>query len=194
MEPAPFGHTAEVGFSGRAIGGRREARVSAAAALARRGEQTRARRRQVAEDLTALAIADDRADGNAQHEIVPVRTVAIGALAVRATPGLVVALVVVVEQRVQRGIGLEPDTPAGASVTAVRPSAGYVLLAAEADTAGPPVAALHEDIDLIDEIHLVGGAPAPGMMSSIEGRHGFAAAPRTLGGLGGARSPPSNWS
>src|SRR5262249_1567202 len=75
----------------------------------------------------------------------------IAALAVLPTLSLIVALIVVVEQRGQRGIGLEEHRAAVTTVAAVGPAARDELFSAERDAARAPVAALDEDVDLIDE-------------------------------------------
>ena len=108
--------------------------------------------------------------GTRRIEVLAAGAVAVGALAVRAALGVVVALVVVVEERGQGGIGLEPDAAAVAAVAAVGTAARHVLLAAEADAAGAPVAALDEDLDLVDEHACTAGRGPPA------GRSGSAAA------------------
>src|SRR5207249_3851659 len=57
-----------------------------------------------------------------------------------------------------RGSGLEPDAAAVTPVAAIGTSIGDELLAAEADATGTAVAALDEDIDLVDE-HAVHRGP-----------------------------------
>ena len=64
----------------------------------------------------------------------------------------------------RRAHGSTTSTVVPTTVTTVRPTAGNVFLAAEADTAGPPVATLDEDIDLVDEhaVHRGPGGPPEG--------------------------------
>jgi hypothetical protein len=85
---------------------------------------------------------------------------------VLAALGLVVPLVVEVEQRVQGRIGLEPDAAAVAPVAAVGSAPGHVLLAPEADAARAPVTSLDEDVDLVDE-HGRGGSEGTGAGPAI---------------------------
>ena len=91
----------------------------------------------------------------------------VAALAVLAALGVVVALVVEVEQRGQLGIRLQIDRAAGAAVTPVGAAARHELLASEADAAGAAVTALDKDVDLIDEGHgcepLDGRGRSPGL-------------------------------
>ena len=65
--------------------------------------------------------------------------------------GVVVALVVEVEQRGQRGIGLEEHGAAVPAVAAVGTAARHEFLAAKADAPGAAVTTLDEDVDLVDE-------------------------------------------
>src|SRR5438093_791720 len=115
------------------------------------GRPRSARRGQVPEVLAGVAVGDDGTEGDLEDEIITARAVTVRALTVPAALGVVVALVVIVEERRQRGIGLEPDAPAVAAVTAVGATARDVFLAAEADAAGAPIAALDENVDLVDE-------------------------------------------
>jgi hypothetical protein len=62
-----------------------------------------------------------------------------------------VALVVEVEEGGDRGVRFEDHTAAVPSVAAVGTAAGDVLLTPEADAPGAPIAALDENIDLVDE-------------------------------------------
>ena len=164
VEPALGAGAAEVGAARRLVRGGREAGVAAAAGRSAHGPQALAGLGEVAEALAAVALGDDGAERHVEHEVLAARPVAIGALAVLAALGVVVALVVVIEERGQRGVGLEPDAGARAAVPPVGSAAGHVLLAAEADAAGAPVAPLDEDVDLVDE-HVArgpGGRPPGG--------------------------------
>src|SRR5262245_32867085 len=114
--------------------------------------------------LAGVAIGDDGAEGHFQDHVVAAGAVTVRALPVGAALGVVVALVVVIEQRGQRGIGLEPDAAAVTAVAAVGAAIGNEFLAAEAHAAGAPVAALDEHIDLVDEhtVHRGSGDPPEG--------------------------------
>jgi hypothetical protein len=151
VEPPPLGDPAEIGLARGAIGGRREAGIAPPAGDASHGEDPRSRRGEIAEDLAGVPVRHDRPHGHAKDEIVAAGAVAVRALAVLAARGLVVALIVVVEQRVQGRIGLEPEAPAVAAVAAVGAAAGHVLLTPKADAASSAVTALDEDVDLIDK-------------------------------------------
>src|SRR2546429_48183 len=141
----------EVSAPRRPVGRGREACVAPPTPRTADGEDPLAGRGQVPEALAGVAVGDDGAEGDPEDEITAARAVTVRPLAVLAALGVVVALVVVVEERGQRGIGFEPDAAAVAAVAAVGAAAGNVLLTAEADTAGAPIAALDENIDLVDE-------------------------------------------
>src|SRR5205823_10210840 len=150
-EPPLVARPPEVGAARRPVGRGREARVAPAPAGAADREDPLARRCQVPEVLAGVAVGDDGTEGDLEDEIITARAVTVRALTVPAALGVVVTLVVIVEERRQRGIGLEPDAPAVAAVTAVGATARDVFLAAEADAAGAPIAALDENIGLVDE-------------------------------------------
>src|SRR5262249_23093762 len=133
------------------IGRRGKTRVTAATPRAGHRLHALAARGQIPQELAAVAIAHHRAQRDADDEILTTLAVTVAALAVGAALGVVGALVAEIEQRGQRGIGLENDRAAVASVTTIRPSARHVCLAPEADTAGTAVAAFDEDVDLVDE-------------------------------------------
>ena len=115
------------------------------------GEHALARRREVADQLARVALRHDGAHGNAEHEILAAGAGAVAALAVLTAFGLVVTLVVIVEERGERRIGLEEDRATVTAVAAVGTAARDELLAPEGDAAGAPIAALDEDVDLVDE-------------------------------------------
>src|SRR2546427_751620 len=98
-----------------------------------------------------VSVVNDGSKRDLEDEIITARAVTVRSLTVLAALGVVVAPVVIVEERRQRGIGFEPDAPAVAAISAVGTAARDVLLAAEADAAGAPIAALDENIDLVDE-------------------------------------------
>jgi hypothetical protein len=75
----------------------------------------------------------------------------VGALPMLAALGGIVSLVVKIEEGGDGGIRLQDHAAAVPSVTTVGTAAGNELLAPEADTAGPPVATLDEDVDLVNE-------------------------------------------
>ena len=63
-----------------------------------------------------VELADDRAHGDAQHEVGAVATVATRALSVRAALGAEVVLVAVVDERRELRVGLDDDAAAAAAV------------------------------------------------------------------------------
>src|SRR5439155_20707351 len=93
-----------------------------------------------------------------QGQIVPTSSVTVGTLAMGAARGVVVPAIVKVEERRQRGGGLEPDAATVTPVAAVGTSIADELLAAGADAAGHTGASLDEDSDLVDE-HAVHRGP-----------------------------------
>ena len=151
MEPAFGPGSTEVRAAGRLVGGGGEARVAPAAPRSANREHALAPNRQVAEVLASVAVGDDGAERHLQNHVLAAGAVTVRALAVGAALGVVVPFVVVVEESRQSGIGLEPDAPAITAVATVGTAVGDILLPAEADAAGAPVAALDEDIDLVDE-------------------------------------------
>src|SRR6267378_6336537 len=161
MEP-PLGSGApQIGAAGRLVGGGGEARVAPPAVRAANRHHALTLGRQVAEMLAGVAIGDDGAEGDLQDRVATAGAVTVRALPVGAALGVVVALVVVIEQRRQRGIGLEPDGAAVSAVSPVGAAVGDELLAPEAHAPGAPVAALDEHIDLVDEhaVHRGPGGP-----------------------------------
>jgi hypothetical protein len=106
VQPALGAGTAEVGAARRLIGGRREARVAAAAARAANGHHALAGRGEIAEELAGVTIAGHRAERHAHDQIAAAGASTVAALTVLAALGVVVALVTEVEQRGEGGIGL----------------------------------------------------------------------------------------
>ena len=159
-EPSAGSRSTEVGAPRGAIGRRGEARVAPATSRPRLDEHALAWMDEVAEDLAAVPIVDHRAQRHAEEQVPARGPVAIGPLAMLATGGVIVAPVVVVEQRAQSGIGLHPHAAAVSAVAAVRTAVRHVLLTPETDAARAPVAALDEDLDLVDEHRGPGGTPA----------------------------------
>src|SRR5262245_21834644 len=118
MEPALGSGPPQVGAAGRLVGGGGEARVAPPADRAANRQGTLACCRQIAEMLAGVAVGDHGAEGNFQDGVATAGAVTVRALPVGTALGVIVALIVVIEQRGQRGIGLEPDAPAVAAVAA----------------------------------------------------------------------------
>src|SRR5215813_4851396 len=171
MEPALRTGPAEIGAPRRLVGRGREARVATPAPRAADREHALARCRQVAERLAGVAVGDDGPQRHLQDQVLAAGAVTVGTLTVGPALGVVVPAVVKVEERAQLRRGLEPDAAAVTPVAAVGPAVGDVLLAAEADAAGTSVAALDEDIDLVDEHAVVtAGRGGPGEVTPDRSR------------------------
>src|SRR5207245_1022804 len=152
----------EVSAPRRPVGRGREACVAPPTPRTADGEDPLAGRGQVPEALAGVAVGDDGAEGDPEDEITAARAVTVRPLAVLAALGVVVALVVVVEERGERGIGFEPDAAAVAAVAAVgaEPHVGTRLeprapLAYEDGSAGHELSA-----EPLDAEHLRIGVPA----------------------------------
>src|SRR5262249_10288383 len=135
----------------RAIGRADEARVAAATAGAAGHEHALGWLGQVAEPLPRVAVGHHGAERDPEDRVVSGGAVLVGPLAMLATLGRVVPLIVKVEEGSDGGIRLEDDASPVASVSTVGAAAGNELLSAEADAARTPVTALDEDVDLVDE-------------------------------------------
>src|SRR5207247_429124 len=114
-------------------------------------EQLLARHGQVAERLPAPALRHHGAEGYAEHGVGAAPPMLVGALAVLAALRGVMALVVIVEESGDGGVGFQDHAAAVASVTAVGAPTGDELLPAEAHASGASVTALDEDVDLVNE-------------------------------------------
>src|SRR4030095_10475892 len=151
MEPALRSGAPQVGAAGRLVGGGGEARVAPPAVRAANRDHALTLDRQVAEMLAGVAIGDDGAEGNFQDRVTSAGAVTVRALPVGAALGVVVTLVVLIEQGRHRGIGLEPDGAAVSAVSPVGAAVGDEFLATEAHAAGAPVAPLDEHNDLANQ-------------------------------------------
>src|SRR5439155_18435620 len=109
---------AEVGAARGTVGRGGEPGVAAPAARAGDRQHALARHREVADERARVAVGDHGADRNAQDQVLPRGAVAVRALAVRAPLGVVVALVVEIQEGSLRGIRLEPEALAVATVAA----------------------------------------------------------------------------
>src|SRR5207249_5727297 len=122
----------------RAVGGRREARIPPAPTGARLDEDPLARAGEIAQRLVTFAVGHDRTDRHAEGQVVATGAMAVRALAVLAALRLVMALVVIVEEGGQRGIGFEPDTAAVTTVAAVGPPYGTYFSRRKLTQPAPP--------------------------------------------------------
>src|SRR5262249_48905273 len=143
--------SAEVGATGRAVGRAGEASVASPAPRSPRHQHALAVTGEISQPLASIALEHHGAEGNAKHSVGSAPAVLVGALTVLAAFGRVVTLIVKVEQRGDGVIGFKEDVAAVTPVTPVRPAPRDELLAPEAYAPGPSVAALDEDIDLVNE-------------------------------------------
>src|SRR5262249_9444086 len=136
-QPAAVPGTSQIRLARRAVGGRPEARIPTAPTGARLDEDPLARAGEIAERLVAFAVGHERTDRHAEGQVVATSAMAVRALAVLTPLRLVMALVVIVEEGGQRGIGFEPDTAAVTTVAAVGTTVRDVFFTA-ASSASPP--------------------------------------------------------
>src|SRR6266851_2056419 len=151
--PALLAGPAGIGAAGRAVGRALVMRVAEAAIAAAQQHMARVGRDEVEQHLVVLLVEDLRADGNAQHHRRSARAAAVGAHAVMALLGAEMLLVAVVDEGVEIGHRLDDDVAAAAAVAAIGAAELDEFLAPEAARAGTAVAALHEDLGLVEEFH-----------------------------------------
>src|SRR5262249_10584626 len=152
-DPAFLAGGARLELARRAVGGRGERLVAAAAAPAGGDGDLLAGAGEVAEDVAAVAVADDGARRDGDDEVLGVLAVAVVAPAAAAGGGAPVLAVDDLGEAVGAGDGADDDVAAVAAVAAVGPAAGDVLLAAEAAATGAAVAGLDVEGESIDEGH-----------------------------------------
>ena len=90
---------------------------------------------EVAQDVAAVAVVDDRAGRHGDDEVFGLAAVAVARLALAAGVGAPVLAVDDVGEAVAAGDGADDHVAAVAAVAAVRPALGDVLLAPEATAA-----------------------------------------------------------
>src|SRR4029077_9528307 len=132
MDPALGPRPAQIRPPRSLVGRRGKARVAAPAARATHDQQPLPPHGEIAERLVRVAVPHHGAEWHPHDEILAAGAVAIAALAVYTALGVVVALVAKVEERAERGIGLEKHRAAVAPVAAIGSAAGHVGLAPEA--------------------------------------------------------------
>jgi hypothetical protein len=151
MHPALGPRTSKIGAAGRPVGGAHEARIAPPAACAAGHDNALARCGQIPQPFTRVTVGHHGAERHAQDGVIAGGAVLVGALAVLAALRRVVALVVEIEQGGDGGIRFEEDAAPVTAVASVGAAARHELLTPEADAARTPVAALDEDVDLVDE-------------------------------------------
>src|SRR5919197_1308250 len=132
---------------------RREAAVAAPARAALREKRARARGG-AGDDETALLLEDLRPDRDAQLDVLPVGAVLLPAASGRAVAGLEPLLAREAGEVAPVGIGDDGHVAAAASVAAVGPALGHVLLPAEAQPAMAAAARLNANLRSVVEHRL----------------------------------------
>src|ERR1043165_465020 len=127
--------------------------VPLAAKPALREHERRAVAVEVDEQLARFLVVDHRADGDAEAQIRTGRAVLILVAAILAALGLVVPLVLVVEQRRQVRVGDDDDAASVAAVTARWATARHTILAAHGGGSVAAVASFDVDDGFVDEVH-----------------------------------------
>ena len=110
-------------------------------------------RGQVRDQFAGLGVGDDRAHGNAQHDVLRALAVLVRAAPVLAAPGAVDARIAVIDERVDVAVGHCVNAAAVATVAAVRAAAGHELLPPEMGDPVPALAGVDFDPGFVDEFH-----------------------------------------
>src|SRR6266511_315638 len=151
VNPPLLAGPTQVGAARGAVGGGGEARIAATAAGAPGDQELLAGPNEITQQFARVAVGDHGAKRHLENRVGSALAVLVGALAVLAALGGVMALVVKVQEGRDGRIGLEDDAAAVAAVAAVRTASGNELLATEAHASGSPVSTLDEDVDLVNE-------------------------------------------
>src|SRR5262249_47180639 len=112
-----------------------------------------ARRAQVDQQVAAGLVVHQRAGRHTQLEIRAGRTGLLLAASVLASPGAQLLGIGGVEQGRETASDARDASAPVAAIAAAGAAARDVLLAPEGDAAVAPVARLHADLDLVDELH-----------------------------------------
>ena len=108
---------------------------------------------EVGNRFARIRVADDRAYGHAQDDVLAARAVAVCAATVFARGSEELSRVLIVDERIDVAVSLSPHGAAAAAVAAVRAALRNELLAAEARGAVAALAALNLDSGFVDEFH-----------------------------------------
>ena len=133
------------------VGGRLEVGVAMPSPAAAGNDDRFSGRLQVAEDVSAVTVTDDRSRRNLDHQVVALAAETVRALAVLAAVGLPVPLVRQVGEVRVVVRGPEHDAAAMPAVAPVRAAAGRVLFTPKAEAAVAPVATSHEERHSVNE-------------------------------------------
>ena len=147
----------------RAVGAGLEVQVAEATVAALGQQHPLTRHQQFSDHVARLGIADDRAHGHAQHDVVGRRAELVRTAARLAVARLVAACIAEVDQGVQVAVAdcihAAPTTAVAAVGTAERDE----LLATEAHATVAAAAGNHIDGGFVDEFHGVGGSVRPSL-------------------------------
>ncbi len=154
---------ARLGAPRRAIGGRGELGVAAAADAAPGDQEPRSRRRQVGDldQALVLLLVDDGADRHRELDVGALPPGAVRAFAVCAAFGGEFLLEAEIEKGIEVGVRRDVDRTAGAAIAAIGAAARHELLAPEAHGAPAAMPGGDVDIDFVDE-HYFRGTASPG--------------------------------
>src|ERR1700722_954239 len=108
---------------------------------------------QIQQHGLVVLVEDFGARRHAQHDAFTVGAGAVGARAMPPALRLEMLLVAVIDQRVEIGNAFNPPVAAASAIAAVRAAVFDEFLAPEARRAGAAVAALEENLGLIEEFH-----------------------------------------
>ena len=106
---------------------------------------------QILQDISALAVANDRSGWNQDDKVFPLGAVLQGRAAGTAFIGFPKALMNQRRKVIGIRIGSKDDGAAVAAVAAVRPALGNIFFATETTHSLTAVAGLDKDIDAINE-------------------------------------------
>ena len=153
MQPPVRARMARRRLPRRPVGARLEPDVAEATVAALGQQLTLAVLRQVGHQLAAVFVADLRAHRHTQLDVVGRRAILIGTAPALAIAGDELALIAVVDQRVQVAVGLDPDAAAAAAVAAVGATPGDEFFATKRHDPRASVAGGHFDVCFVNELH-----------------------------------------
>ena len=152
-DPALFAGRAGLRLARGTVGRGNEGVVAATAATALGDDDLVTVLLEVAQDVAAIAVADDGARRHGNEELVSLAAVAVGRLALAAAFGPPVLAIDDVGEAVGAGDRTDNDVAAVAAIAAVGAALGHILLAPEATAARAAVAALDVNRHPIHEYH-----------------------------------------
>src|SRR5690606_26800225 len=168
------------GLARRPVRARLEAQVAPAALATAREQRRLAVLDEIGDQLAGVLVEHLRAHRHAQADVLAGGAVLIGTASALAVAREELALVPVVDERVDVAVGHCPDAAAAPAVAAVGAAARNVLLPTERHRAGTAVAAGHLDARFVDEFH---GQDAKAPLRGAFGGRTRMSPPRTRGRL-----------